>query len=50
MQAQTAEEVAAVMANLIEKPVPEVYTNPVTPGVARRYYEDVAAFEDAAAR
>jgi short-subunit dehydrogenase len=50
MPAQTAEEVAAVMANLIENPVPEVYTNPVTPGLAKRYYEDVAAFEDAATR
>lgn len=50
MQAQTAEEVAAVMANLIETPVAEVYTNPMTSGLAKRYFEDVAAFEEAATR
>ncbi len=43
---QTADEVAACMVNLIANPVPEVYTNPSHPEVARRYYSDVAAFED----
>lgn len=43
--AQTAEEVAAVIADVIENPRPEVYTNPTSPDIARRYYEDVAKFE-----
>lgn len=42
---QTAEEVAAAIAGLIENPVLELYTNPASPAIARRYYEDVAAFE-----
>jgi short-subunit dehydrogenase len=42
---QTAEEVAAVIAELIEHPVPEVYTNPASAEMARRYYQDVGAFE-----
>ena len=50
MQPQTAEQVAVVMADLIERPVPEVYTNPATAGIAKRYFEDIAAFEEAAPR
>jgi len=46
---QTAEEVAAVIADLIAHPVPEVYTNPASRDVAVRYYQDVAAFEENAA-
>jgi short-subunit dehydrogenase len=42
---QSAEEVAAQIASLIEHPVAELYTNPASADVARRYYEDVAAFE-----
>jgi short-subunit dehydrogenase len=42
---QTAEEVAAVIAALIEHPVAEVYTNPASAEMARRYYQDVGAFE-----
>jgi short-subunit dehydrogenase len=42
---QTAEEVAAVIADVIEHPVAEVYTNPASAEMARRYYQDVAAFE-----
>jgi NADP-dependent 3-hydroxy acid dehydrogenase YdfG len=45
MQPQTPEEVAAAIAHLIEHPVPEIYTNPVSAELARRYYADVAAFE-----
>ncbi len=45
MQAQTADEVAAAIASLIEHPVPEIYTNPVSAEIARRYYADVGAFE-----
>jgi short-subunit dehydrogenase len=47
---QTAEEVAAVIANLIEHPVAEVYTNPAQAKVAQQYYQDVGAFEENAAR
>jgi short-subunit dehydrogenase len=43
---QTAAEVAAVMVDLIDQPRPEVYTNPdVQVERVKRYYEDVAAFE-----
>jgi short-subunit dehydrogenase len=42
---QSAEEVAAAIAGLIERPVPEIYTNPALANIARRYYDDVAAFE-----
>jgi NADP-dependent 3-hydroxy acid dehydrogenase YdfG len=45
---QTAEEVAAVVARLIEHPQAEVFTNPAQVPIARRYYEDVAAFEEQA--
>jgi short-subunit dehydrogenase len=49
--AQTAEEVAAVIAGVIRNPVPEVYTNAQQAAIAQRYFEDVAAFErDAASR
>jgi short-subunit dehydrogenase len=44
--AQTAEEVAAVMVDLIDNPRPEVYTNPaVQIERVKNYYADVAAFE-----
>jgi short-subunit dehydrogenase len=45
-EAQTAEEVAQIIAALIEHPVAEVYTNPALHGLARQYYEDVGAFEE----
>lgn len=45
---QTAEEVASRMVELIEHPVAELYTNPASAGLARRYYEDPAAFEQRA--
>jgi short-subunit dehydrogenase len=44
---QTAEEVAAVILALIDRPVPEVYSTPALAATARKYYEDVAAFEAA---
>jgi short-subunit dehydrogenase len=44
--AQTAEEVAEVMINLIDNPQPEIYTNPsIQLEQVKRYYSDVAAFE-----
>ncbi len=42
---QTAEEVAAAIARLIEHPQAEIFTNPAQIPIARRYYEDIAAFE-----
>ncbi|HEX8391254.1 MAG TPA: SDR family NAD(P)-dependent oxidoreductase [Longimicrobium sp.] len=45
MKPQTAEEVAEVIAGVIAAPRADVYTNPVSPEMARRYYDDVEAFE-----
>lgn len=51
MQPQTPEDVAIVVADLIDRPAAEVYTNPASAAVATRYFEDVARFEsDARAR
>ncbi len=45
--AQAAAEVAAIMLDLIDHPRAEVYTNPATQVErVKRYYEDVAAFEE----
>lgn len=43
---QTAEEVASVIAEIIENPKAEVYTNPALGEIAERYIHDVAAFEE----
>ena len=43
--AQSADDVAAVIADLIEHPQPEVYTNPGSADMVRRYSEDVGKFE-----
>ena len=43
---QSAEEVAAAIAGVIEHPVAEVYTNPASASMAQRYFEDVGAFEE----
>lgn len=45
MKPQTAEEVASAIAALIETPLPEIYTNPASAEIVKRYYADVAAFE-----
>ena len=42
---QTAEEVAAAITAVIDRPVAEIYTNPPLAGFARMYYEDVEKFE-----
>jgi hypothetical protein len=34
------------MADLIDHPRAELFTNPAQPDIARRYYQDIAAFED----
>src|SRR2546428_7497121 len=46
MQPQSAEEVAAAIAEVIEHPVVELYTNPASAPMVRRYFDDVAAFEE----
>ena len=46
MKPQSAEEVAAAIASVIEHPVAEMYTNPASAPIARRYFEDVGAFEE----
>ncbi len=43
--AQTAEQVANVVAELLEHPEPEVFTNPILKEVWKKYAEDVSAFE-----
>lgn len=50
MAAQTAEEVASIIADVVDDPRPDVYTNPAHPELARAYYADVGAFEENAAR
>lgn len=45
MKPQQAEDVAAVIAALIENPKAEIYTNPASADLARRYFDDVEAFE-----
>ena len=45
--AQSVEEVAAAIVDLIDHPRAEVYTNPtVQLEMVKRYYEDVGAFEE----
>jgi len=46
-QAQTAEEVAEIIARVIREPVAEIYTNPASPEMARRFYADPGAFRGA---
>ena len=42
---QTADDVAQAIAGAIDRPVAELFTNPALAGIARRYFEDVGAFE-----
>lgn len=46
MKPQTSEEVADAIAGLVEHPVAELFTNPANPPLARKYFEDVGAFEE----
>jgi short-subunit dehydrogenase len=50
MKPQTAEEVALIVADLIDHPMAEVYTNPASQAVAARYFADVASFESGGER
>jgi short-subunit dehydrogenase len=42
---QNVDDVADIIARAIDEPVAEVYTNPASADLARRYFADVAAFE-----
>ncbi|MCL4531009.1 MAG: SDR family oxidoreductase [Chloroflexi bacterium] len=48
--AQTAEQVAAAIVDLIDHPRAELYTNPGQAEMVARYYADVQAFEENMAR
>jgi len=43
---QTPDEAAETIADLIRRPVPEIYTNPASSELVRAYYEDVGGFEE----
>jgi short-subunit dehydrogenase len=45
MKPQTADEVAVAVADLIDRPAAEVYTNPASSALAARYFDDVGRFE-----
>lgn len=45
MLPQTAEDVALVIARVIEHPVAEAYTNPASPTLARDFFARIGAFE-----
>jgi short-subunit dehydrogenase len=42
---QKVEDVADIIAKAIENPVPELYTNPASAGMAQKYFADVGAYE-----
>ena len=42
---QTPQQIAEVIARVINAPVPEAYTSPEFEVVIRRYYDDITAFE-----
>ena len=48
-EAQSAEEVAAAIATVVDHPVAEIYTNPRQAAIVQSYFQDVGAFERAAA-
>jgi short-subunit dehydrogenase len=50
MNPQSPEEVADRIVDVIHNPVAEVYTNPISAELARHYYADIGAFEQASAR
>jgi len=45
---QSVEEVAEIVARAIDEPQAEIYTNPASAEMARRYFDDVVAFESGA--
>jgi short-subunit dehydrogenase len=45
MAPQTPQEIATIVADLIDRPAAEVYTNPASRALASRYFDDVGGFE-----
>jgi NADP-dependent 3-hydroxy acid dehydrogenase YdfG len=45
MKPQTPEEVAVIIADVIDRPAAEVYTNPASAALAARYFDDANRFE-----
>ncbi len=45
MEMQSTEQVVGAIEQVIDNPVPEVYTNPASADLVQRYYQDVPAFE-----
>lgn len=46
MEMQSVEQVVEVIEQVIDHPVPEIYTNPTSANLVKRYYQDIPAFED----
>jgi len=46
MEMQSVEDVVQVIEQVIDHPVPEIYTNPSAANLVQRYYQDIPAFED----
>ena len=46
MEMQSADQVVQVIERVIDDPVPEIYTNPSSVNLVRRYFDDIPAFED----
>jgi short-subunit dehydrogenase len=42
---QTPQDVAVIVADLLDHPVAEIYTNPASRALAARYFDDVARYE-----
>ena len=49
-EAQSVEEAVAAIVAAIEHPVAEIYTNPRHAAIVQHYFQDVGAFERAAAQ
>jgi len=45
MQPQPVDAAVARIVHLLEHPAPEIYTNPFLPAMAKRYFDEVRAFE-----
>lgn len=46
MAVQSVEQVVAVLEQVIDNPVADVYTSPSSANLVQRYYQDIPAFED----
>ena len=46
IEMQSVEEVVKVIGDIIDRPVPEAYTNPSAAGLVQKYYRDVPGFEE----